>query len=132
MDLMLVRESLPDGACRSFRSSELVQVAADVGAGGMEARSPDPLHLSEKTLRRGGRGGGLSMEESWVKEYIVDVDELAPPKSSAPRLKAAVLGGRHGGRGSLPPSAMAAALHAPVMLQCRYCGVSDGHETAKE
>ncbi|KAG0441888.1 hypothetical protein HPB47_015824 [Ixodes persulcatus] len=62
----------------------------------------------------------MRMEESWVKEYIVDVDELAPPKSSAPRLKAAVLGGRHGGRGSLPPSAMAAALHAPVMLQCRY------------
>lgn len=64
MDLMLVRESVPDGVCRSFRMSELVQVAADVGAGGMEVRSPDPLHLSEKTLRRGGRGGGLSIEES--------------------------------------------------------------------
>lgn len=63
IDFMLVFVSpSPPRWCISLRKSELVQVDVEDGAGGTDDRSPGPLHLSKKTLRRGGNGGGSGIK----------------------------------------------------------------------
>lgn len=102
IDLMLVfvSPSLP-GWCIKLRKSELVQVDVEDGAGGTDDRSPAPLHLPKKTLRRGGKGGGS------VSENIAD--DLDPPI-----LTENAFGGRFGAGKSRPPSAMASTSRAHI------------------